>query len=131
MLLDKLVAEIERCFPNLEYSTDAENKEIMIPSGSAVIGNICITDDIHELSVFVGNFSHWHSSSTDPDNATSIIVEQVVEFLRDLFQDKIVMWGSSESYGGFYSTELDEAHQDTPLESESVRKYLWSGREVS
>ena len=133
ILLDKLISEVTQHFPDLSFRVDSKKRQITIPSGNKDIGDLLVYDDTDELTVYVGSFTHWHASASEGDtkNHDTETVELVIEFLSDLIQDQIVMWGNGESLGGFYNINKDEAEQDTPLKAEVVKKYVWSGREIS
>jgi len=135
MLLQVLIEGIETNFPALKFSIDKKHKTISIPAKTKNLGNIVIQDDSSELTVYVGNFTHWHAScyeeSFDEKEKAKYIASEVTEFLTDLFNDKIVMWGSNEQGGGFYNIAYDENEQDSPLDPNGVKKYVWSGKTIS
>ena len=132
MLLTVMTKELKVNFPNLQFSVNEKEKYITIPAKSNEVGNVTIYDDSHELTVGVGDFTHWHAScyedSLNEKEKTNFIVAEVIEFLTDLFNEKIVMWGSTETGGGFYNIEGNLSEQDAPLEPENEEKYVWSGK---
>jgi hypothetical protein len=101
---------------------------IVIPPIHEEFGNIEIEDDYSEFIVIVGNFTHWHAGCyreelSDQEKAEAM-AEDIVTFLHDLFDDKIVVWGSHRGGGGFiYKDELH--NQETQLSNH--QKWLWSG----
>jgi hypothetical protein len=135
MLLKEMTEELKANFPNLQFSINEKGKHITIPAKSVEVGNITIYDDSHELTIGVGNFTHWHAScyedSLNEKEKRNLIVSEVIEFLTDLFNEKIVMWGNNESGGGFYNIEGNLNEQDAPLEPEKEEKYVWSGKIIS
>lgn len=132
MLLEKLAEELKANYPNLQFSVSEKEKHITIPAKSNEVGDITIYDDAHELTVGVGNFTHWHAScyeeTLSEKEKADLIVSEVIDFLTDLFNEKIVMWGSNESGGGFYNIEGNLNEQDAPLEPEKELKYVWLGK---
>ncbi len=123
MLYEAMKKEMESQFPSLQFSTDDEKKLISIPPVCNDVGSIDIQDDYDELTVFVGNFTHWHcgyfnEKSGNPDEVKEIVTE-VAEYLQDMFNDKIFMWGSSMKGGG---TQLIEDGFKTKKQG-----YVWSG----
>ena len=123
MLYEAMNKEIECQFPSLQFSTDDEKKLISIPPVCKEVGSIDIQDDDDELTIFVGNFTHWHCGyfnkrSGNLDEINEIVTE-VAEYLRDMFNDKIFMWGSSRKHGG---TKLIEEGFKTKKQG-----YVWSG----
>jgi hypothetical protein len=128
VLLETLVRSLESQFSSLRFVVDEEKHMVIIPSIHEEVGSIKIEDDCNELIVIVGNFTHWHAGCYEKDlsdeGRAAVIVEDVINFLHDLFNDKIVMWGSRQGRGGFmYVDELQSqtSHTDKP------QKWLWSG----
>lgn len=123
MLYEAMKKELESQFPSLQFSSDDEKKLISIPSVCNEVGSIDIQDDYDELTIFVGNFTHWHcgyfnEKSGNLDEAQEIVSE-VAEYLQDMFSDKIFMWGSAMKGGG---SELIEDNFKT-----NKQGYVWSG----
>ena len=123
MLYEAMKKEVEAKFPSLKFSADDENKLISIPEIHEDVGSIDIQDDYDELTIFVGNFTHWHcgyfnEKSGNLDEAKEIVSE-VAEYLQDMFNDKIFMWGSAMTGGG---AELIEGNFKT-----NKKGYVWSG----
>ena len=135
MLLEVMTEELKVNFPNLQFSVNEKDNNITIPAKSSEVGDIMIYDDSHELTIGVGNFTHWHASCYDESlngiEKEKSIVSDVIDFLTDLFNEKIIMWGSNESGGGFYNIEGNLDEQDSPLEPEKEIKYVWSGKIIS
>ena len=135
MLLEVVKNEIQNEFPSLVFSLNEKEHVLMIEGPNQEVGNIEIEDDLDELIVVVGNFTHWHAACYDEtlskEEKQKQIASEVTEFLSDLFTDKIVMWGSHKNGGGFYYPEFNENEQDAPLEPNEVNKYVWSGKKIS
>ena len=127
-----MTEELKANYPNLQFSVNDKEKCITIPAKSNDVGDITIYDDEHELTVGVGNFTHWHASCYEEalreKEKAILIVSEVIDFLTDLFNEKIIMWGSHDKGGGFYNIEGNTNEQDAPLEPESEEKYVWSGK---
>jgi len=123
MLYEAMKKEIESKFPSLQFSSDDEKKLISIPPQCNEVGSIDIQDDYDELTIFVGNFTHWHSGCFNEESGNlddvNEIVSDVAEYLQDMFTDKIFMWGSSMKGGG---SELIEENFKT-----NKQGYVWSG----
>jgi len=102
---------------------------ISIPAKHNDVGPIAIKDDIDELTVFVGNFTHWHvgcydEKFTESQKAESIAGE-VIDFLRKLFSDQIIIWGSHKKGGGFYI--LGEKPNSKSWLGTQHKEWVWSG----
>ncbi|QBF81694.1 hypothetical protein EXU30_02540 [Shewanella maritima] len=116
MYFDALVKQIEREFPNKRFVVKPHDFSISVPPKAKGFGAIEIQDDCDEFIIFIGNFTHVHFSCNDTslskqqqaDSAAS----EVIDFLTDLFADKIVFWGSAEKGGGFYYPEFSSAENE-------------------
>jgi hypothetical protein len=73
--------------------------------------------------VFVGNFTHWHAGYYDRESGTqeqiNDTVSEVVEFLIDMFNDKIFMYGDAKTSGGFQYIDDDFTTNE--------QGFVWSG----
>ncbi len=132
MLLKTVEDKIKNEFPSLKFTTNKEDHVISIQEAHPEVGSIDIQDDIDELIIFVGNFTHWHiecyDESLNKEEKEQSMASEITEFLHDLFNNKIIMWGSQEKGGGFYTIEGNINEQDSPLEPEGIIKYVWTGR---
>lgn len=127
MLLKAIVKKLESEFSSLRFSVDEEKHLVIIPPIHEEIGSIEIEDDYDELIVIVGNFTHWHAGCyeeqlSDTEKAAAV-AENVIDFLHDLFNDKIVMWGSHKGGGFIYRDDL----QNQASYLDKHQKWLWSG----
>ncbi|WP_160062117.1 hypothetical protein [Psychromonas sp. L1A2] len=124
MYFDALVKKVESEFPNNNFHLNAQEFLISISPKCAEFGVVEIQDDCDEFIIFIGKFTHVHISchdaSLNKQQQAESAASEVVEFLSDLFSDKIVLWGSTEKGGGYYYPEFSSAeNQDT--------QWLWSG----
>jgi hypothetical protein len=125
MLLATLIRKIESELSSLPFVVDEDNHQVIIPPIHEGFGNLEIEDDIDELIVFVGNFTHWHAGCYDErlseEEKAIEIAEAVMDFLRDVVNDQIVLWRSPEGGGGFDRLESLQR----PFNPH--QKWLWSG----
>jgi hypothetical protein len=127
VLLETLIQRLELEFSSLRYVANERKRTIVIPPRYEEFGNIEIQEDYGEFIVFVGNFTHWHvgyyGDELSEEEKTAAIVDDAIEFLHNLFDDKIVSWGSHREGGGFiYRKDL---HSQEILCSDR-QKWLWS-----
>jgi hypothetical protein len=127
VLLETVIRKIESEFSPSQFIVN-EDRTVSIPPIHKEFGSIEIQAYGSELMIFVGNFTHWHASC-DEENLSDqekaeMIAEDVVEFLHDVFNDKIIMWGSNEGSGGFITR--DEQQRQKP-QSKIHQMWLWSG----
>jgi len=136
MLLELTVTKIKEHFPDLYLEINKEDSSITIPAKLKDIGDLVIVDDKIELTVYIGSLTHCHFSCYEVNYSEfqkqEFIVESVIEFLVDLFNNEIVVWKYNDSSGGFYYIGGNETEQDTPIEdpmdNPKVEKYTWSKR---
>lgn len=129
MLLQAMIKKMEKDFPTIEFAVNEKDHLISIPAKHGDVGTIDIQDDFDELTVFVGNFTHWHvgcyeENLTEEQKAESV-AEDVSEFLQDLFSDKIIMWGCHQKGGGFY-LKGERPNSQSWLGAQH-KEWVWSG----
>jgi hypothetical protein len=128
VLLETVIRKIESEFSSLHFIVDEDKRMISILPIYEEFGSIEIQDYGSELLIFVGNFTHWHASCYEENlsdkEKVEVIAEDVAEFLYDVFNDRIIMWGSNEGGGGFFT--IDE-QQSQESQSKIHQMWLWSG----
>ena len=129
MLLQAMIKVLEKDFPEVKFSVNEKDHLISIPPKHDEVGSIDIQDDFDELTVFVGNFTHWHVGCYEEDlteeQKAESVAEDVAEFLRDMFSDKIIMWGCHQKGGGYY-LEGEKPNSKSWLGAQH-KEWVWSG----
>jgi len=120
-----MIKRLNRDFPSLKFSVNNEEQFITIPPIYKDFGELIIQDEDYELTVFLGNFTHWHVGDFEKPINENEITTEVSEFLNDLFKNKIVMWGSNETSGGFYYKNVKPNSREWLAEQHN--EYAWSG----
>ena len=104
------------------------------PDGSLVIeakckdvGDLVISFENNEISVFIGEITHDHFTPESPEHLNECIIE-AVEFVNDILRDRMIIWSYPDGIGGSYKigTEQDPM-SDSPLDGEDVKYFTWSG----
>ncbi len=128
MLLDAVIKKIELDLPSLNFIVNQEKHIIVIPPIHEEFGNIEIDNDNHEVTLYIGKFTHCHFGCSKEDlsdkEKAEEVAEDVIEFLSDIFDKKVVMYGSHNGGGGCEyrdEQETDESRLDTR------QWWLWSG----
>jgi hypothetical protein len=116
-------------FPEVKFTLDKGKHLISIAPKHPDVGSIDIQDDDDEITVFIGNFTHWHvgcyeDKLSETQKAKSI-AEDIAEFLQNLFDDKIIMWGCHEKGGGFY-VKGNKPNSKSWLGTQH-KEWVWSG----
>ena len=87
-------------------------------------------DDGDEVTIYLGNFTHVHIGSYDDeisqDAREKIIAESVIEYLEDIFADRIVVWGGPRS-GGCERRDKKSICTSFLKGPNKRKEYVWSG----
>jgi hypothetical protein len=128
VLLETVIRKIESEFSASQFIVDEDRRTVSIPPIHEEFGSIEIQDYGSELIIFVGNFTHWHASCYEEDlsdkEKAEMIAEDVAEFLHDVFNDKIIMWGSTKGGGGCIARDEQQSQKS---QSKIHQMWLWSG----
>jgi hypothetical protein len=125
MLSDILLQHLQQRFPGRGLRTGSPPDPVAVfPAVHPEVGDIAIYDDGDELTLVAGRFSHAHYADYDdahtPEEKATIAAEQVVAFLEEIFEDRVVLWGTHEGGGGWYPrTDTNRA--------QASGRYVWSG----
>ena len=107
--------------------------QLRIPARHVAVGDLLITFDDGEITVFVGNFTHRHFT---PREATAICAASTIEdcmkdaaeFVSGILDDQWILWAYPGGTGGSYRVGGEgNPMEDTPLPEEEVVRFLWSG----
>jgi len=87
----------------LSLSTST-NLVAKFPAECPDVGNVLIYDDGEEATVLIENITHHHANPYDgtlnADERSRLITDEVVEFLRELFADRVLLWSIDKGAGG-------------------------------
>ena len=128
MISDILFPEIEKRFPSLGYrKEDEDGPMFVIPPKFEDYGTTYIQEDGDEITIYLGRFTHGHFSNYDNTlsdvEKEKEITEDVIDFLEDLFSDRVVAWGKNTGIGGW-----KRLSGGTLKKSRFTKYYTWSGR---
>lgn len=111
------------------FATDGD--QLRIPARHPDVGDLLITFDDGEITVFVGNLTHLHftphsGSTTYAASTAEDCASDAVEYVRGVLNDEWILWAYPGGAGGSYRVGADnDPMEDTPCEG--VVRYLWSG----
>jgi hypothetical protein len=98
----------------------------VFPGTHPGIRGVSVFDDGHELTVVVDDLTHGHFAEYDeavPEaERERRIVGAVIDFLDDLFGDRVAVWGQHNVGGGWY--RIDLGGTGAPA---GVPEFVWSG----
>jgi len=129
MIRDYLVPALKREFAGWEIDFSPEAPAIAaFPASQEAVGRVLVYDDGDEATVCIENITHSHFNPYDEnlkeEEREKIIVEDVLEFLKALFADRVLLHTSADhGVGGW--TRLDSSEGPAQL-SPSLRYFLWS-----
>ena len=125
MILKHVIPKLEATFPG-QFQVD--RTVIFFPEKHPAVGGVEVHDEMEELSVHVGRFTHLHFSNYDrslsEEQAAERIADDALAFLTKLFADQVVMWGSQAGRGGCYERENGPG---SILSFNRGQEYVWSG----
>lgn len=126
-LLARLIPELRRHFPDRPFQPGTPpNSVLTFPAKHPDVGAIEIHDDGNELTLYLGNFTHSHISNYDEgisdDDKAKEIIESAVAFLSEVFNDRVIFWGSHKGGGGSYHVSITE-----PKPGSNEPRFVWSG----
>ena len=129
MIRDRLIPALKTEFSGWEISFDEPPQPIAtFPACQEAVGKVTVYDDGEEATVCIENITHGHfnpyDESLNPEEREKIITEDVVEFLKALFSNRVLLHTTPDNrVGGWSRLDL----QDGPVElSPSARYFLWS-----
>src|SRR5262245_48711562 len=99
MISDVLIPKLQQRFSGRGLRVgSAPSPFAVFPAAHPEVGDVQIYDDGDELTLVAGNFTHGHFSNYEDalsaKQKAEQVSEDVVNFLEDLFADRIVLWGS-------------------------------------
>ncbi len=106
---------------------------LRISARNPAIGDIVVSFEDGEVSVFLGDITHCHFTPYEADDKFPGCTKQraatdAVQFIREVVDDKWVIWCWSDGRGGCFKLEGDDEEvADAPLLGEDVKCFLWSG----
>jgi len=128
MISDFLIPRLQQRFAGRGLKVGVPPEPCAVfPAIHTQVGDVVISDDGYEVTLEAGNFTHSHFSNYNHNLSEAQrceqIAEDVAQFLEELFTDRVVLWGSHASSGGWFprgerSSGLFRAHGEL---------YVWSG----
>ena len=110
----------------LQFARD-EDGSVRLPAKHPAVGDLLVTFDDGEITVFIGDITHCHFTpgacgnlaSSDPQGEA---VACATEFIAEVTSDQWVLWSNPAGVGGSFRRDRPI---DTPTPDASV--FVWSG----
>jgi hypothetical protein len=129
MIRDLLIPALKREFPDRQIDFSPEAPAIAaFPASQPAVGSVVIYDDGDEATLSVEKISHGHfnpyDASLTDEEREKVIVEDVIEFLKALFSDRVLLHTSADHRtGGWMRLDLEKE----PIKlSPSQSYFLWT-----
>jgi hypothetical protein len=130
MIRDKLVPLLKQQYGGASVTFGSPPDPIAIfPAKHPRVGDLSISDDGDEVTIYIGDITHGHFHPYDPSLAQEEIdarvTDEVLEFLADLFADRYLLSKSrQDGSAGFEYWDLDRGS----IQREPDTDYFtWSG----
>jgi hypothetical protein len=139
--------------PNLQIEfIDSKYPSIRIPESNDIFGDIEISVSIREFYFRIGSKFHTHfdiefSSENAFNNNSMDVIDEVIEFIKDIIEDKVYIKVKLRNEREVYTSVVYEDSIDDPIESmgtlqglinwllpskekskEKIVLYTWSGK---
>ncbi len=135
-MIDKLAALLELQHPDRGMTLERgrvrrdDILDIVFPAAHPEIGDLIISDDENEATVFVGTITHAHlgcyEESLSADQRADWIAGQVAEFVGALFADRVLFW---KAFGAGGWKVIKRPATEAPLSILGLRSwFVWSKR---
>ena len=126
-----LLPKLKEHFADRSFrSAPGESPMAVFPCEHPDVGDIEIHDDVDELTVVLGNFTHTHFANYDDDASDSDkadkICESLIELLEAVFADRIELYGSHKGAGGFKRLGEKERGKLSRVFF-GTKSFVWSG----
>jgi hypothetical protein len=99
------------------------------PARCDELGDLEILDDGNEVTIYLGDVTHGHfnpyDDATTSEGAAKWITSEVIEFLDELFADRVVFWAKSNGSGGWQQRFTGHIPGTIPKDA---RVFIWSRR---
>jgi hypothetical protein len=111
----------------------ADAESLRIPARAPAVGDIFVSFEGGQVSVFLGDITHRHFTPYEADDKFPGCTDEqaatdAAHFIREVVEDKWVIWCWRDGRGGcFKPGGDDEESADSPLPGEEVMYFRWSG----
>ncbi len=127
MLIETVIKSLTDRFGELLVLNPTPTAFVGFNPKHTAVGNVLIEQEGNELIVFVGDITHGHFGSYEDDlsedERETVIASELVDFLADLFDDKILLFKAR--WGGGWS-RLEDGFKENLVTGRRTW-FNWSG----
>jgi hypothetical protein len=128
MIKDKLLPRLEETFSKESFSVGSPPEPIAVfKAKHPGVGELSIWDDGDEVTISIGDITHGHFDSFDSnltqEEIESEIIENIIDFLKQMFADKYLLFKSQGSGGWQHLDYIEKPFK----RQESAKYFVWSG----
>jgi len=129
MIRDHLIPALREAFPALPFTPGLPPAPVAVfPAKHPKVGDVRVFDHGEEATVLVGEITHGHFNPYDESLSEQQVAERVaadvVEFLKALFSDQVLLYRSANRRIGGWQV-LGEG--TTPERCPKRQYFVWSG----
>lgn len=123
-LRDRFLEAIRKRFSDQPVETREDQPlNIFIPAKHPETGGIELeVEDEDSLIFFIDRFAHTHFDGFTTEQSDRFL-DETLDFLADIFADRVAFYGNPKEGGGWWYPELHESAEPLPPEPH----FLWSG----
>lgn len=137
MIRDRLILALRNEFAGRDMVFDVPpNPIVTFPAVQPEVGRVFVYDKGHEAIVVIEHITHAHFNAYPPASEAEraeIIAEDVIDFLKALFSDRILLYASSSGdHNGWTRLDVGASPDAWLSDVQSVvsvpplRYFLWS-----
>ena len=127
---DALIEALRAAFPDRAFKSGAVGEPVAVfAAAHPSVGDASLFDDGDEIMVAIGEITHRHFDADDDVPAHDrmrIVVTQAVEFLADMFADRVVVW-RHPLHRGFGGSVGPCDEMEFSMMSKDAETFRWSG----
>lgn len=130
MYNEGLLSELRRRYPESGMQRSPEGiQRVIFPAISPEVGDVELQDDGYEVTLYLGTFTHVHFYEYQKDiselERAQRVANRVINFLDDLFADRIEFFGNG--FGGGCRARKEARRGILSRLLLGSRTYVWSG----
>jgi hypothetical protein len=125
-LRELLIPILQQKFGDRQFVVGLDDQIAIFAPAHPDFGELVVLDDGNEVTVSVGRLTHTHFGPVEDASVIADVEETVVgplvEFLEDLFADRLLVWSVPGKSAGYQ--DVSDGTEHIPREAMT---FVWSG----